>query len=340
MRSALRIPCALLIFACIAGTASAGSVFGTRTSGGTPPGRGRPSVSWRRLFPTDSPSPRASFAMAYDPVSQRVVLFGGYDASTYLSETWTFDGSTWAQATPTLSPPPRAAASMAYDAVSGRLVLFGGFDGNGYLGDTWLWNGANASWASVPTAISAPAVTGPRLFTDPSTGHATMFGGFDGRFYQGTTWQWTGTDWSDLAPANAPGGRASASVAVDLHNNQVVLSGGLAAINPFGTFLWDGLDWSRALTDTQPPLVYDGGAAYDPQRQHVILFGGGEGGTDIDQTWEWTGTDWVPVASGRSPAAREAFGMVYDPALGHIIVFGGQRNETTLFDDTWELSSR
>jgi len=70
----------------------------------------------------------------------------------------------------------------------------------------------------------------------------------------------------------------------------------------------------------------------------ALLFGGGEGGTDINQTWEWTGTDWVPVASGRSPAAREAFGMVYDPALGHIIVFGGQRNETTLFDDTWELS--
>ena len=50
--------------------------------------------------------------------------------------------------------------------------------------------------------------------------------------------------------------------------------------------------------------------------------------------------DWVPLATGRSPAAREAFGMVYDVAIGHIIVFGGQKNETTLFDDTWELSFR
>jgi hypothetical protein len=32
--------------------------------------------------------------------------------------------------------------------------------------------------------------------------------------------------------------------------------------------------------------------------------------------------------------------MVYDAAIGHIIVFGGQKSETTLFDDTWELSSR
>ena len=32
-------------------------------------------------------------------------------------------------------------------------------------------------------------------------------------------------------------------MAVDLLHQEVVLSGGLTAINPFGTFLWDGLDW-------------------------------------------------------------------------------------------------
>ncbi len=337
MRSIVRVLSGLLTVACLASAARAQVVLQPRSA---PPGRGRPAVAWKRLSPTVSPSPRAAFAMAYDPVSARVVLFGGYDETVYLNETWTFDGTTWTQQTPAVSPPPRAAGSMAYDQVSGRLVLFGGFDGNGYLGDTWLWNGANGSWENVASVTSAPAVTAPRLFTDPPSGRVTMFGGFDGRFYQATTWQWTGTDWIDLAPANAPGGRSSASVAVDLHNQQVVLSGGLTAINPFGTFLWDGLDWSRALTDTQPPLVYDGGAAYDPQRQHVILFGGGQGGTDINETWEWTGADWMPLATGHSPAAREAFGMVYDAAIGHIIVFGGQKSETTLFDDTWELSSR
>ena len=337
MRSTARVLFTLLATACLATGARAQVVLQPRTA---PPGRGRPAVTWKRLSPTLSPSPRAAFAMAYDPASARVVLFGGYDASNYLSETWTFDGTTWTQQAPALSPPPRAAASMAYDTVSGRLVLFGGFDGNGYLGDTWLWNGASGSWEAMTSAISAPAVTAPRLFTDPSSGRVTMIGGFDGRFYQGTTWQWTGSDWLDLAPANSPGGRSSASVAVDLSHDNVVLAGGLASINPFGTFLWDGLDWSRAFTDTQPPLVYDGGAAYDPQRQRVIVFGGGEGGTDINETWEWTGTDWAPLATGRAPAPREAFGMVYDVAVGHIIVFGGQKSETTLFDDTWELSTR
>jgi len=69
-----------------------------------------PAASWKKLTPGVSPSARAAMAMAYDPVSQRVVLFGGYDDLIYLDETWTFDGATWRMETPPLSPPPRAPA--------------------------------------------------------------------------------------------------------------------------------------------------------------------------------------------------------------------------------------
>src|SRR5438094_5916558 len=46
------------------------------------------SPDWQALHPAHAPSPRAAFAMAYDPSSKRVVLFGGYDAAGYLQETW------------------------------------------------------------------------------------------------------------------------------------------------------------------------------------------------------------------------------------------------------------
>src|SRR5690349_3629812 len=95
-----------------------------------------PPPTWRRLSPAVSPSARAAHAIAHDPVSGNVVIFGGYNDTNYLAETWTFDGTTWTQATPLNSPSPRAAASLAYDAVAQALVLFGGFDGTGYLGDT------------------------------------------------------------------------------------------------------------------------------------------------------------------------------------------------------------
>src|SRR5512140_329297 len=122
----------------VVATALALSILPFRSAGAAVPisAGGRP-TSWKRLLPAASPTPRAAHAMAFDPVSGKVVLFGGYDATTYLSETWAFDGTTWTRESPPVSPPPRAAASMAYDAVTGQLVMFGGYDGTSYLGDTW-----------------------------------------------------------------------------------------------------------------------------------------------------------------------------------------------------------
>ncbi len=65
-----------------------------------------PPPNWKKLLPGVSPSARAAHAMAYDPVSKKVVLFGGYDATSYLGDTWSFDGTTWTREMPQVSPPP------------------------------------------------------------------------------------------------------------------------------------------------------------------------------------------------------------------------------------------
>ena len=44
-------------------------------------------------------------ACAYDPVSHKVVIFGGYDSNSYLQETWTYNGSAWTLESPQVSPP-------------------------------------------------------------------------------------------------------------------------------------------------------------------------------------------------------------------------------------------
>ena len=67
--------------------------------------------------------------MTYDPVSGKVIAFGGFDDTGYLNDTWSFDGTSWAQIVTQSAPPPRAAAQMTYDSVVQKVVLFGGFDG-------------------------------------------------------------------------------------------------------------------------------------------------------------------------------------------------------------------
>src|SRR5207253_8281588 len=103
-------------------------------------------TGWIQLCPPISPPPRSYLAMTYDPASGKIIMFGGYDGTTYLNDTWTFDGVSWTRAGTRMSPPPRANAQMAYDSVTRKVVLFGGYNGTNYLGDTWLWDGSTLQW--------------------------------------------------------------------------------------------------------------------------------------------------------------------------------------------------
>ncbi len=51
--------------------------------------------TWTRLTPAILPSPRENGMFGYDPVSDRMVLFGGYIGGLYYSDVWEWDGTTW-----------------------------------------------------------------------------------------------------------------------------------------------------------------------------------------------------------------------------------------------------
>lgn len=67
---------------------------------------------------SSGPNPRRGSAMAYDPVRNRVVLFGGYDGTTLYGDTWTWNGSSWQQM-PATGPSAREYASASFDGVNG-----------------------------------------------------------------------------------------------------------------------------------------------------------------------------------------------------------------------------
>src|SRR5437762_11674599 len=104
---------------------------------------------WIELSPNDSPPARSYLAMTYDPVSGKIIAFGGFDGTGYLNDTWSFDGTSWAQIATQSAPPARAAAQMTYDSVTQEVVLFGGYDGTNYFGDTLLWDGSSLLWSQV-----------------------------------------------------------------------------------------------------------------------------------------------------------------------------------------------
>jgi hypothetical protein len=310
---------------------------------------GPASANWTKLSPATSPSARVYSAMAYDPVSKKIVLFGGFGGpgQTYLNDTWTFDGTTWSRQQTPVAPPARAASSMGFDQRIHKLVMFGGFNGkpteSAYLHDTWLWDGATSTWTRARMKSSPPGASGPVLFTDPLSGRAIMFGGFD-RFKKlpafGKTWGWTGKTWQNLNPATSPYPRGWGIAALDPVRKNVVLTGGDGdTIRTDNTWTWDGSNWTQQFPATQVPMLLSAGIAFDADSRLVIVFGGwgGSNGQEMKQTWSWDGTNWVLLSPARSPSARDGLGMAYDPNRHEVVVFGGEvAIQGKELRDTWK----
>ena len=267
-------------------------------------------TTWRKLHPATTFSARAGFASAYDPVSKKTVLFGGFDAAGELGDTWTFDGTNWEQVATTMAPSARADAAMAYDHRIHKLVMFGGFQGQAFLNETWLWDGTTSTWTQAQPRTVPKGATNPILFRDPVNGHVDMFGGYQGQFFSRSMYQWTGTNWKLLNPSTTPYPRSGAVVAYDPIRKNVVLFGGLGSLGD-AQHLDLGRDkLDRADPATQPPPLYFAAGGFDPNLGMVVAFSGGYGGVDQKATWLWNGSDWKRVAPVNSPPARELFGAV------------------------------
>ncbi len=290
---------------------------------------------WKRLSTATTPSPRMYPAMAYDAVSKKLVLFGGFGENGDLNDTWTFDGTNWTGSTTAVAPPVRNGASMAFDMSTSKLVMFGGFDGDQYLSDTWVWDGATSTWTEAQMPSPPPAATGAMLFTDPLTGKATMFGGYNSfnvvPVYN-TTWRWTGSEWRKLTPATQPYPRGWGIAVLDpIRHNVVLTAGNGDTIRTDNTWTWDGRNWTLLSPTAQIPAYVGAGAAFDPAMHAVAVFGA------AGDTWSWTGKNWVQLSPVNSPSPRSAVGMAFDIATHQVIMFGGLLSNNNLVGETWQL---
>ncbi len=98
--------------------------------------------------------------MAYDPLRQRVLLYGGHFQSPGFNDTWAWDGTSWSFITAG-EPSGRSSHGMVYDAARGEMVVFGGEpDHDIFLSDTWTFDAQTWTLADEgePLARLAPAM--------------------------------------------------------------------------------------------------------------------------------------------------------------------------------------
>ncbi len=209
--------------------------------------------NWIQKSPATSPATRDYAAMAYDPIREKIVMFGGYDLSgpTYYDETWEWDGTDWSLITPaTTTPSARWGVAMAYDG--NGIMMFGGNDLSVDLNETWRWDGTD--WTQLAPATS-PSARAAAAITNYSNDTVLLHGGYDGTAIE-NTWQWNGTNWTDLNPAHPPSGRTDAYAAYDSNNNEVILFGGLAgATYKNETWKYVDNDWQISAVYTEKHVV-------------------------------------------------------------------------------------
>jgi hypothetical protein len=164
---------------------------------------------WSQLATTGTPPPPISLHSAiYDPVRDRMIVFGGYQDGGYLNGVWALSLSgtpTWTLLQTAGTPPaPRREHSAIYDPVGDRMIVFGGTNGS-YFGDVWaLGLAGTPTWELISASGGPTARSGQSAIYDPVRHMMWMFAGRDGSGIRNDVWTLSlGTTpfWTSVAAA-------------------------------------------------------------------------------------------------------------------------------------------
>ena len=187
---------------------------------------------WTDLSPRHSPPPVMGGSLAYDPVHDEVVLFGGGHVAEQTSDgrpagytgTWAYDlrANDWHQLETKIQPPPRMNTRMVTDTRTQALILFGGDGQSHYLADTWIFDLKARTWRRSRAPGPEPRA-GHFTVYDPDTGWVIIGGGYNRRDLT-DMWAYDAREdrWRRLAGDVPTGFHLTADIAPDTH--QIALS--------------------------------------------------------------------------------------------------------------------
>jgi hypothetical protein len=181
--------------------------------------------AWAPLTPAGpTPTPRINHTAIYDPLRDRMIVFGGRVPPPYLpDDLWalSLDGpATWSELTASGSQPLGTLGHTAiYDPIMDRMIVYGG---NGI--DVWsLSLGGPLTWTKLAPAGTAPNVSHHTAIYDPrrqqminTTGEGTWI------LSLSTTPTWSTLDAVGVEPSS----RGNAASIYDPISDQLLLFGG------------------------------------------------------------------------------------------------------------------
>lgn len=278
---------------------------------------------WQMITPANSLGPRGAPALAYDPVHQRCVAYGG-GVGSGTTDCWSWDGTDWTLLASNAPPGSRYGASLAFEPSTGRLILYGG---DPVSRTTWALQGS--TWSQVLTTRDPNARYQAELVWD---GQGLLLHG-GSALQSGDTWRFQANDWQRV-DTGMPAPRANAALAFDPVRGQTVLFGGNNSTSTVwfdDTWTFDGR-WQHHASPVHPPAHSFASFVWSTPDQALLLFGGDPTNND---TWTWNGSQWQQRTPPNSPPPRHGQVMAQDPA-GGVLLFGGvDATGQNFFGDHW-----
>jgi hypothetical protein len=304
-------------------------------------------TTWQQVAVTGPlPQARSGHSMVYDPVDERVLMFGGDGGGVALGDLWAFEFSgpaagSWVQLA-TLPSAGRLGAAMGYDAARNQFIVTGGIKqgtaeveppNGGIYGlvkpatrETWLWD--RTAWSAGPPSpeyINGPIQNDSNYFIEagPAGGvvaHHTDTG--KTLLLSERTYPMLGLPFANYYYG---GGDSPLYDGVQWGFN---MGGNVSVLGNIGG------NWPGSLWVSSPTRVV---ATYDPARRRVVAFGAGRTNSEEYDGAQWAGT--ATEIQGRFaplPAARPRPCLAHDTLRGVTVFFGGK---VSLVEpgDTWEL---
>ena len=266
--------------------------------------------TWNRVQTDIRPSPRLSPGMIYDPVTNRVVMFGGLVIDDRMNDTWIFDleQGVWSEIILEEVPAARSDVGFAIDPEQRIAVLFSGHCQGGLLencDDTWIFDLDDLSWTK-QESIHAPSIR---------YGHSFVFASGEQQFM---TW----------------GG-----------NMAEVIDGRIDYLG-YGDTFWiysaaeDNWQILNTTSGNIPQKRYWHQTVFVEDQQSMILFGGDGGRGFLNDIWIFSLEDssWREFSVSNAPSPRVNGSVACDPVSGRIVLFGGLGEEFNVLGDTWLFS--
>lgn len=252
---------------------------------------------WTEISLQQHPAARSSHSLVYDPVNQKIILFGGVDINdNWRDDTWIFDSQTitWTQVFPETNPPVRGSASTYYDPHSKRIILFGGYRQSGaHLDDTWAYNYSDNSWINLDPSLKPTGRYGATMVYDPINQRGFMFGGRIS-IISDESWVYysSNNSWIELNLTVKPRYRYWEGLTYDKNAQRIILFGGSSGnVEALGdTWIYNPFtnQWTRVFPESSPINRLFLSFVYVSEIRKAIIFGGSRfADTCLDDTWSY-----------------------------------------------------